>query len=375
MPWSRATLVHAVTATTGTNDYVLGNPSGASPYRTDAQANADGSLNDGAIVHYEVRDTEVTGDASFERGWGIYTLATRTIARTAANVLDSDAGPGVLKDWGLSGQRDVIILEALDGSEIPDAAAFAANLGLPLLSAQNNFTNQNQVFSNAASLFLALRRAANSGTLGDLVFQGNDSGGNLTSYARLRGEVADNTNGSEDGRVYVRVMVNGAETNIAWFDFGGIRDAVNNKHVAFPTGGTVEMQFGSAPPTGWTRINETTNRVPMLATVSDTPGATGGSWTVSGLDVAGSTDGTTLTEAQIPGHTHPPTGGSGSFYKVVGSGGSNAALGIGSAVVTATATGSTGGGGSHSHTLGVASVTSDGNWRPLHRIVVRATYD
>ena len=105
---SYSALVKTTTASTGTNDYVLATAALTTPHRTPKQAVADTSITDGDIVQYAVRDTTVTGDASFELGEGVYDDATNTITRLAANVFDgSNGGPGNLVSWPGSGVRDV----------------------------------------------------------------------------------------------------------------------------------------------------------------------------------------------------------------------------------------------------------------------------
>ena len=364
MAWSRATLVHAVTTATGTNNYTLQDPAGAGPYRTDVQANADGSLANGATVHYEVWDITVTGDASFERGWGIYTLATRTIARTAANVLDGSSGPGVLVSWGLSGQRDVIILEALDGSEIPDAAAFATNLGLPRLAADNNFTGQQTIGRGGGTqlsmLSLAHTDAGSTANYSILRHFLKDSTGANTEAVRYAARLSDITDGSEDGELYIYTMVAGALVVAARFSGGSIFNASNDKFVTFPTGGTVKMLFSSAPPAGWTRVNETNQAVIRLATAADTPNASGGSDSL--FDGGWVTLGHTLIESQIPSHRHEIAnivGGTGGTQDGVFGEGSSATSPSGQFTLF------TGGGGAHSH-----SMTT-----PYYRIACWATFD
>ena len=107
---SYAALAKTTTATTGTLDYVLATVALTTAHRTPKQAVADGSLTDGDIVQYMVRDTTVTGDASFELGEGVYTDSTNEIARDAANVHDGSNGPGALTVWPGSGTRDIYLV-------------------------------------------------------------------------------------------------------------------------------------------------------------------------------------------------------------------------------------------------------------------------
>ena len=114
MPNTDAALCKTTTTTVGTADYVLSTALNSGPHRTPKQAVTAGSLSDGDTVHYICRDSTVTGNAVFEEGIGIYTDATNKVARIASNVLDNgEDGPGTLKVWGASGQRDFLILESI----------------------------------------------------------------------------------------------------------------------------------------------------------------------------------------------------------------------------------------------------------------------
>lgn len=110
MAYRYAALVKTVTATSAFNDYVLSIANNTGPYRTPKQAVADGSLLDGDTVLYECRDTTVLGDALFEIGEGVYTDATNTVSRQSADVIEGSDGPGVLVEWGFTGQRDFVLL-------------------------------------------------------------------------------------------------------------------------------------------------------------------------------------------------------------------------------------------------------------------------
>lgn len=361
MAWSRAALTKAVFAANGTNNYVLSDPASQGPYRTDAQAVADGSLASGNSVHYIAWRTTTTGDAEFERGHGAYTSASRTIARTAGNVLDSDAGPGVLKDWGLSGQVDILILEALDGSNIPDAAAFATNLGLARLAAANSFVDGQQISGTGGAITaLSLVNLATAAVGNRLLYRYlmKDSAGNTDVYARIEARTEGVTSGAEEGALDFYVITGGATTRRLILTGSGLRDNSSNKYVAFPAGGTVKMLFSSVPPTGWTRVNETNQAIIRLAQSADTPNASGGS--DSFFDGGWATAGHTLIESEIPAHVHD--------VRITGSsGGTDRGLqsnGVGVSTPGAN-TQSTGGGGSHAHNMTT----------PFYRIACWATFD
>lgn len=347
MAWADTALVQTVAAANGTNNYVLSNPASQGPLRTDLQAEADGSLANGDLVHYMVRRITTTGDAEFERGYGAWTKSTRVLARTAGNVLDSDGGPGVLKDWGLSGQMDVYFLPPLDGSDIPSAvhADFATNLGLPRLAAANTFT-ADQTVKVAGSIGRLQVGSTGTGSFPatfDLL--GGNSAAESIRYTQLRQRITDSTDGSEDGRLEILVSVAGALTEVARFTSNGVEDGSGNKYDAFPSG--TPLLFGAAPPAGWTRSNETQSRVIRLAKSGDTIGATGGSDDL--FDGSWQTAAHTLALSEVPDHSHLVE--QGQFEGQSGTGffsGTNQNHGGGGNTVNSE---SVGGGGSHSHNM------------------------
>lgn len=355
MAWAAPALCKVVTASTGTNDYVLSDPSSQGPYRTDVQAVADGSLANGQTVHYLARDTTVTNDASFEEGYGVYTSATRTVARTAGNVIDSDGGPGVLKSWGLSGQRDFYILGVLDGSDIPSSlhATFASNLGLPTLSAANVFTADQKVKKVGAGA--NIRSGSNvSATLADVgrfTFLGHNSSGTEKEPGFFSMQWTDATAGSEDSFGRGVVIVGGTAAESFKFDGSGLKTPAGTYYDAIPTGSVLLSE--SVWP-GWTRSDVTGGRLIKLATSADTLGASGGS--DDPFDGNWGTAGHTLTISQIPAHTHTRQIISGSPSGLFG-------LAEGDTALSGPAGGSTGSGGSHFHTM----VTP--NYRVMGRIV------
>jgi hypothetical protein len=115
-----------------------------------------------------------------------------------------------------------------------------------------------------------------------------------------------------------------------------------------PTG-SVMLFFQAAAPTGWTQVTTQNNKA--LRIVSGTGGGTGGSvafstafasQSVSGT--VGTSGATTLSESQMPSHSH-------TFTKVGGMGGTSSiseSQGFASTFTTNT----TGGNGSHTHSGG-----------------------
>lgn len=357
-------LTKDTTQTAGTGTYTLDNATAAG-YQTVAQAVARGLAANGDEVIYRVSDA--ADPVLYEVGRGVIGSAGLTVTRAA--ILERDDGTLSPKSWPSGGARNFVVTfwpaELLKGannlSDVASANTAADNIGAARKNASNTFTGDQTIARAAtfATLKLDSDRSGVGQAVGNLDYVGHDSGGADTIYARVIGNILDPTDGSEDGELEFR-CVTGGSVNTKVFSAsgaGGVKDASGNRFVAFPTGGTVKMLFSSAPPTGWTRVNETNQAIIRLATAADTPNASGGS--DSFFDGVWSTAGHTLAESQIPAHTHPVTVAS-------GTGGSSVGLkSDGSSLNPASATGSTGGGGSHSHNMTT----------PYYRIACWATYD
>jgi hypothetical protein len=116
--------------------------------------------------------------------------------------------------------------------------------------------------------------------------------------------------------------------------------------------GTVMLFYQAAAPTGWTQVTTQNNKA--LRVVSGTGAGTGGSvafttafasQSVTGS--VGTSGATTLTEAQIPSHSHVINYGDGS-----GGSANYPDVSFSSGIGTTRSTGGTGGGGSHTHSGG-----------------------
>jgi hypothetical protein len=107
----------------------------------------------------------------------------------------------------------------------------------------------------------------------------------------------------------------------------------------------------SNAPTGWTKSTTHNNKALRVVSGAAASGGTVAFTTAfsAARGLSGSTDGHTLTIAQIPAHTHT--------QEIMG-GGNIFASGLGYTTTTG-ATGSAGGGGAHSHTLAAGSVNLD----------------
>ena len=155
--------------------------------------------------------------------------------------------------------------------------------------------------------------------------------------------------------------------------------------------GTSMLFYMAAAPTGWTKSTIINDR--LIRVVGGAGAATGGSWQISGITIAGHK----LTEDEIPAHSH----GAGTLGTGVSGGHTHTILRFSDALsgiapqdlyidtardTTPTnydlpeggahshgitgSTGNKGGGSEHSHT-----VTSNSSWRPAHADVIICTRD
>lgn len=137
-----------------------------------------------------------------------------------------------------------------------------------------------------------------------------------------------------------------------------------------PFAAGTKMVFNQASaPVGWTRDVDVDD-VTLIVTAAGTGGATGGSWSMTGITAADHTHG-------MSSHTHTLAGGAAGYAYVhnVGFDGSGQ-------MQSGTAGGGTGAynytGGPSTANTGTASattMTSDGTWRPAYQYVLKATKD
>lgn len=360
------------TQTSGTGSLTL-DDSGAAGWQTLKDAVDRGLVSDGDTIRYFIRDT--SDPVLFEEGVGEVGSGGLSLTRPSGSVRQSSSGTSLIS-WPSGGARDVILgispgdfpLLSNEGSDYT-AATFASNLGLPRLAAANSFTADQTVKIAGSIGRMILGSTASSGLCAAFNLIGNDSAGNETTYGQLRQRILDATNGAEDGALELVQIVAGSLTETHQFNGDGSIDnsVTGNKYDAFPSG--TPLMFGAAPPTGWTRVDVTGERMPKLATSSDTAGATGGTWTVGGLSGSTTVNAHTLTLSEIPSHSHN--------YTVAGGGVGGLEGFVTDDTESSTGTGTTlilnaGGGGSHSHTAST-TVSSAGSWRPAYEIWVKAT--
>jgi hypothetical protein len=291
----------------------------------------------GSTCHYKMDD----GGNTWEEGIGTVTVAAG-VATLSRGMTDSSTGAAI--NWA-GGTKNVIVT--------PPSSGF--------MFSANNLGEVNAAIALATLGGLPKAGGTMTGALdfSNVIARWNDA---IADKIRLFTNYGFGLNASEV-TLYMPSNAKLVHRDSAW---NGTALAA---FVKFPTGGTVKMTFNCAPPTGWSRINVTGERMPKFATASDTPEATGGSWTVSGLTATGNTDGHALTIAQIPSHFHNVT-----LHAGIGGTPGPAESGTASTGNTEP-TSLAGGGGTHSHSLTSVPVSSAGTWRVPYEICVKASFD
>ena len=133
---------------------------------------------------------------------------------------------------------------------------------------------------------------AASDLLGSIQFQGNDSAGNLDTYATIRGEIERTNSGSERGRIDFNVIANGSDETIATLNRNGLFFGAGNK-VAL--GGDSANFYTSIYPVDPTADRTITlpdaSGTVMLDVVDDTTPQLGGNLDVNGKKITSVSNG------------------------------------------------------------------------------------
>jgi hypothetical protein len=337
MPTSFPARVKMSTSTTGTGSYTVTAVTAAG-YRSLAQAAANGDITSGDTIHYIVIDTTVTnGTNLLEIGSGVWTSGTNQVTRASVYQPNNTA-----VTWG-AGTRDFLVIDNPELFAILTGANFSGNVEttLKLISRFDNVQDRRCEFQSLStwSAWNAYHRITNKLPL----FIGNFN---------------ENV-GVASGEGYIQFLLGTASVTVPGPKIRetGVMEGTfkttsgTTPYDALPAG--TKLLFGGTPPTGWTRVDATEDRMIKLAVAAESAGTAGGSWTVSGLTANGTTGGHALTADQIPnvgGET--PFAGTVNYRMIDGSGAT---------------------GNAHTHTLTSIPVASAGAWRPRYEIFIAAT--
>ena len=330
---------------------------GQAGYRTLTRAVTDNDLASGDTIFCFIVDTTVTnGPALFQFSSCTWNNTTKQLS-VVTTYQPNGTGP----TWG-AGTRDVLVVDnPLLALRATDSNIFT------VFQEFRSFIELNK--SSASNFWLRLEQLSAYSSIAAMA--------DVTNKKVLKLESYFTGGGAPAGEVGIDFLVGNLASPVTAMkirEAGGVeigtslKTIAGAKYDAFPAG--TKLMFGTNPPSGWTRVNASEDRVTKIAKSGETVGTAGGSWTISGLSGSGDTDSHTLTISEIPSHTHQV------FYSVV-----NVVLGT-DAIAQAGAvsglnvdSGSRGGNGAHSHGLSSLSIAADGSWRPRYEIWIAATKD
>ena len=357
--------VHDTTETAGIGSYTLlgGDPTGR---RSLADAVNNGDAANGDTVWYYCSDSTTGGATALDFEWGVGTISSSGGVLSRDTIYQSSNG-GSKVAWGSGGTRDLLISSSLDGlPKLADPNTWTAAqavtqstdgtlLGLTVTNANAGTAANGTVRSSADAVSVNLT-AHGSGRTGTSRF-----GSTLASYAEL---LSFGGNGLMIGTSGANPVRLGTAGNlVAQITGAGVfQNAAGNTYDAFPSG-TRLLLGNNTVPTGWAIVSGLADKTILTTSTASEIDDVGGSWTISGLST--SIGATTLTEAQIPSHTHGMAS-PGTDYNTsgIGSPGSaNRFLAGEYATNGAVTSAATGGGGSHTHT---ATTTAGSSWRPAY---------
>lgn len=342
--------VKAKTSTTGTGTYTVNEATPSAGYRTFTQAVTDGDLANGDQVPYLAINTTVTnGPKLLEIGLGTWNNTAKTLTR------DTVYQPnGAAVSWGASTQ-DILVI---------DNPAMFLLLAGGTLTGTLKILLSGAIISPNASTGIVIQRSATTGT----VAYGSIVSGTAAVAGLNLGDTANELAGgvhydNNTDTLYLRT----AATNGPRVDSSGVlRNSAGTAYLTSAAGasvpaGSVTDWYQAAAPSGWTRVTTVNDRVPIIVSAGS-PGTTNATtWDIIGLTA----DAHTLTESEIPSHTHNISYG---LAQAV-DGGTPGVDTIGAGSNTATSA-SSGGGDPHSH-----GVSSTGTWRPPAAYMLLASKD
>ena len=194
--------VKETSTTTGTGTYTLaGAVSGFESF---------GSIGDGNTTYYAC-----TLDANFEVGIGTYTASGTTLARTT--ILQSSNSDNAV-DWG-AGTKTLFCTQPAEKAVFRDASgnvSFTGDLTITSTDAGATEDPTLELYRNSANPDVA-------DVVGHIDFTGmNDaSTPEKVVYAKINSDIADETDGTEDGRLDISVISNGSNSARMTFQGNG----------------------------------------------------------------------------------------------------------------------------------------------------------
>lgn len=198
---------------------------------------------------------------------------------------------------------------------------------------------------------------------------GNASGNvplnNGTVNANLNADMVDGKHaGNASGNVPVSNGIINTNLNADKLDGYDASHFKPASSVTIPSGSRMLFKQNTAP-TGWTFVAEDNDRVLINTSTMAEGGATGGSWTISGL--SGLANNHTLTIDEIPAHRHEYT-----VFVTNGQFNWPSPQRYAASDLVGQYTEYAGGGQPHNHTL---SLSSNASWRPAYAKVITCTKD
>ena len=189
--------IKETTTTTGTDTYNLGGA--VAGFETFNQ-----NLSNGDTTFYCCTD-----GTDFEVGSGVFTTSGTTLTRN--QISSSNNNNKVF--WG-SGTKTIFCTVPADRLPLIDSGALQLTGDLTL-------THNSLVNSNPDPKITLQRNStgpANNDSLGQIVFGGENDNDQQIDYAIITGQIADNTDGTEDGRLLISLEVNATLTDAYAFD-------------------------------------------------------------------------------------------------------------------------------------------------------------
>lgn len=249
-----------------------------------------------------------TGDEAWLMGGGV-----KTLKANATGVVIT----GTLAPTGLATFTTMAVTSTSTFSDtITSTSASAGFVGYEAIC-----TEAGAAAGPIVSLYRNSASPAASDNIGQLQFNGKDSGGNKTTYAYIVPIITDPTNGSEDADIYFNTLIAGVDTtvlrsngaNIAVPGALAVTGAISGSNIKamtkqYLTSGTAATYTTPSSPTPKTLVVKMIGAGGGGGAATSNNGGTGGTTSFNSIDATGGSGGITSGGAGGAGGT----GGSGS---------------------------------------------------------------